>query len=73
MAWRCPFLSALCRHFCRPGKRPVDSPDVMPLMQAEALALWAKDLKANVAEAQKIVLARARENGDAALGKWKKR
>jgi fructose-bisphosphate aldolase class I len=42
-------------------------------MQAEALALWAKDLKANVAEAQKIVLARAKENGDAALGKWKKR
>jgi fructose-bisphosphate aldolase class I len=42
-------------------------------MQAEALALWAKDLKSNVAEAQKIVLARAKENGDAALGKWKKR
>jgi fructose-bisphosphate aldolase, class I len=42
-------------------------------MQAEALALWAKDLQGNVQEAQKIVHARAKENGDAALGQWKKR
>jgi fructose-bisphosphate aldolase class I len=41
-------------------------------MQAEALALWAKDIKGNVAAAQKIVLERAKENGEAALGRWKK-
>ncbi|MET0937495.1 MAG: class I fructose-bisphosphate aldolase [Luteibacter sp.] len=40
-------------------------------MQAEALALWAKDLAGNVAAAQKIVFERAKENGEAALGQWK--
>ena len=39
-------------------------------MQQAALALWAKDMKANYAEAQKIVHARARDNGLAALGQW---
>ncbi|GMU42415.1 MAG: fructose-bisphosphate aldolase class I [Xanthomonadales bacterium] len=39
-------------------------------MQTAALKLWAKDIGANVAAAQKIVAARARENGLAALGKW---
>jgi hypothetical protein len=32
-------------------------------MQQAALHLWAKDMKANFAEAQKIVHARARDNG----------
>ncbi|TCV95791.1 fructose-bisphosphate aldolase [Luteibacter rhizovicinus] len=40
-------------------------------MQQAALDLWSKDLKGNVAEAQKIVAARAKENGLAALGQWK--
>lgn len=39
-------------------------------MVSAALQLWAKDTHANVAEAQKVVLARARENGQAALGQW---
>jgi fructose-bisphosphate aldolase class I len=39
-------------------------------MQQAALHLWAKDMKANVGEAQKIVHARARDNGLAALGQW---
>ena len=41
-------------------------------MQSAALKLWAKDMKANFAEAQKTVAARARDNGLAALGQWKK-
>jgi fructose-bisphosphate aldolase class I len=41
-------------------------------MQSAALQLWAKDMSANFAAAQKIVAQRARENGMAALGKWKK-
>jgi len=41
-------------------------------MQSAALQLWAKDMTANFAAAQKIVAQRARENGMAALGKWKK-
>lgn len=40
-------------------------------MQSAALAIWAKDIKANVAEAQKTVYARAKENGLAAKGEWK--
>ena len=40
-------------------------------MVSAALELWAKDPKANVAEAQKTVYARARANGLAALGQWK--
>ena len=40
-------------------------------MQQAALKLWAKDMKANYAEAQKTVALRARENGLAALGQWK--
>ncbi len=39
-------------------------------MVSAALQLWAKDTRANVAEAQKVVHARARENGLAALGQW---
>lgn len=42
-------------------------------MQQAALKLWAKDLKGNVAAAQKVVAERARENGQAALGKWVKK
>ena len=41
-------------------------------MQSAALKLWAKDMKANFAEAQKTVAARARDNGLAALGQRKK-
>ena len=40
-------------------------------MQTAALTLWAKDMQANFAEAQKTVAQRARENGLAALGQWK--
>jgi fructose-bisphosphate aldolase class I len=39
-------------------------------MQQAALKLWSKDIKTNTAEAQKIVHARAKENGLAALGQW---
>jgi fructose-bisphosphate aldolase class I len=39
-------------------------------MQAAALKIWGKDPANNVAEAQKIVYARAKENGLAALGEW---
>jgi fructose-bisphosphate aldolase class I len=39
-------------------------------MQQAALKLWAKDTKANVAKAQQTVYDRAKENGQAALGKW---
>ena len=39
-------------------------------MVSAALQVWAKDTTANVAEAQKVVHARARENGLAALGQW---
>ena len=41
-------------------------------MQQAALKLWAKDMKANFAEAQKMVGLRAKENGLAALGQWHK-
>ncbi|MER3547119.1 MAG: fructose-bisphosphate aldolase class I, partial [Rhodanobacteraceae bacterium] len=34
--------------------------------------LWAKDMTANFAAAQKVVVERARDNGLAALGQWKK-
>jgi fructose-bisphosphate aldolase, class I len=40
-------------------------------MQSAALQLWAKDMDANFAAAQQLVFARARDNGLAALGKWK--
>ena len=40
-------------------------------MQSAALKLWSQDLVGNVASAQQIVLARARDNGLAALGQWK--
>ena len=39
-------------------------------MQQAALKLWAKDTKANVAKAQQTIYDRAKENGQAALGKW---
>ncbi|MBN8739915.1 MAG: fructose-bisphosphate aldolase [Lysobacterales bacterium 69-70] len=41
-------------------------------MQSAALKLWSKDMTANFADAQKTVAQRARENGLAALGQWKK-
>lgn len=40
-------------------------------MQSAALAEWAKDMQANFAAAQCIVVERARDNGLAALGQWK--
>ena len=40
-------------------------------MQSAALKLWSQDLVGNVAAAQQIVFARARDNGLAALGQWK--
>jgi fructose-bisphosphate aldolase class I len=40
-------------------------------MQTAALELWSKDLVGNVAAAQQVVFARARDNGLAALGQWK--
>jgi fructose-bisphosphate aldolase, class I len=41
-------------------------------MQSAALKEWSKDLQKNFASAQAVVYARAKENGLAALGKWKK-
>ncbi|ASR42434.1 fructose-bisphosphate aldolase class I [Luteimonas sp. S4-F44] len=41
-------------------------------MQQAALKLWSQDLANNVAKAQETVFARARDNGLAAQGKWKK-
>ena len=41
-------------------------------MQSAALKLWSKDMTQNFADAQKTVAQRARENGLAALGQWKK-
>ena len=41
-------------------------------MQSAALKLWAADTTRNFAAAQKIVVERARDNGLAALGQWKK-
>jgi len=40
-------------------------------MQSAALKLWSKDIVNNVADAQKTVFSRARDNGLAALGQWK--
>jgi fructose-bisphosphate aldolase class I len=40
-------------------------------MQQAALKLWSKDMKGQYAEAQKMVHARAKDNGLAALGQWK--
>ncbi len=39
-------------------------------MQTAALQIWSEDLKGNVAKAQQMVYARARDNGLAALGQW---
>lgn len=41
-------------------------------MQQAALKLWGKDMAANFAVAQSTVAQRAKENGLAALGQWKK-
>lgn len=41
-------------------------------MQAAALKLWSQDLVNNFAAAQQTVYARAKDNGLAALGQWKK-
>ena len=40
-------------------------------MQSAALKIWGKDIVGNVAEAQKTVYARAKDNGLAAMGEWK--
>jgi len=39
-------------------------------MQQAALKLWAKDMAGNFKKAQDTVFARARDNGQAALGQW---
>lgn len=41
-------------------------------MQSAALKLWSQDLAGNFTNAQQTVYARARDNGQAALGKWGK-
>ena len=41
-------------------------------MQSAALKIWSQDLVNNIAKAQETVFARARDNGLAALGQWKK-
>ena len=41
-------------------------------MQTAALKLWSKDMVKHFGDAQKTVAQRARENGLAALGQWKK-
>ena len=41
-------------------------------MQSAALKLWSKDMAGNVKSAQDTVFARARDNGLAAMGQWKK-
>ncbi|HEX7770108.1 MAG TPA: class I fructose-bisphosphate aldolase [Dokdonella sp.] len=41
-------------------------------MQSAALQLWGKDMQANFKAAQEMVILRARQNGLAALGQWKK-
>ncbi|RWA38630.1 class I fructose-bisphosphate aldolase [Xylella fastidiosa] len=40
-------------------------------MQQAVLKLWSQDMKGNFAKAQQVVYERAKENGLAALGKWK--
>jgi fructose-bisphosphate aldolase class I len=40
-------------------------------MQSAALKIWAKDIVGNVADAQKTVYARAKDNGLAAKGEWR--
>ena len=41
-------------------------------MQSAALKLWSQDIARNIAQAQETVYARARDNGLAALGQWKR-
>jgi len=41
-------------------------------MQTAALKTWSQDLVNNIAKAQETVFARARDNGLAALGQWKR-
>ncbi|HET6436198.1 MAG TPA: class I fructose-bisphosphate aldolase [Xanthomonadaceae bacterium] len=41
-------------------------------MQAAALKIWAQDINANLAKAQAMVYERAKDNGLAALGQWKR-
>ncbi|HWI23506.1 MAG TPA: class I fructose-bisphosphate aldolase [Lysobacter sp.] len=41
-------------------------------MQSAALKIWSQDLVNNIAKAQETVYARARDNGLAALGQWKR-
>ena len=41
-------------------------------MQSAALKIWGQDIVANIAKAQQMVFERARDNGLAALGQWKK-
>ncbi len=41
-------------------------------MQSAALKIWSQDMVNNIAKAQETVFARARDNGLAALGQWKR-
>jgi fructose-bisphosphate aldolase class I len=41
-------------------------------MQSAALKIWAQDIAHNVAKAQAMVFERAKDNGMAALGQWKR-
>jgi fructose-bisphosphate aldolase class I len=41
-------------------------------MQSAALKIWAQDIASNVAKAQAMVYERAKDNGLAALGQWKR-
>jgi fructose-bisphosphate aldolase, class I len=41
-------------------------------MQSAALKIWSQDLVNNIAKAQETVYARARDNGLAALGQWRR-
>ena len=41
-------------------------------MQSAAMKLWSQDLVANIGSAQQTVFSRARDNGLAALGQWRK-
>ncbi len=41
-------------------------------MQSAALKLWSQDMVGNFAKAQQTVYARARDNGLAALGQWRR-
>jgi fructose-bisphosphate aldolase class I len=41
-------------------------------MQSAALKIWSQDIVNNVGKAQAMVFERAKDNGMAALGQWKR-